>query len=78
MARKHHQQRVAVGLGLRNRPGSDGAARANAVVDDDGLAKLLADVLSDQPRQNVGDPPGAGRHDHLDRARRIILRAYAG
>ena len=74
VARKHHQQRVAVGFGLRDRAGSDGAAGAGAVVDDDGLTELLADVLADQPRQNVGDASGAGRHDHLDGARRIVLR----
>src|SRR6266851_9811007 len=78
MAWKRHQQRVAVRLCLRDRPGSDGAAGAGAIVDDDGLAKLLADALADQSRQDIGDAAGAGRHDHLDRAGRVILRHRAG
>jgi len=63
---------------LRDRPRSDRAAGAGAIVDDNGLAKLIADALADQSRQNVGDAAGTGRHDHLDGARRVILRHRAG
>ncbi len=78
MARKHHQQGVAVGVGHRGRPCSDRAAGARAVLDHDRLAELIGNALADQPRQNIGYAARAGRHDHPDRAGGIVLRRCRG
>jgi hypothetical protein len=48
------QQRVAVGRGSGHDFGSDVAARARAVVDDDLLGELLAGRLPDDAREVVG------------------------
>jgi hypothetical protein len=47
----HHQQRVAVGRGLRDRAGRDRAAGAAAVVDDDLLAEDFAHLVGDAARR---------------------------
>ena len=78
VARKYHQQGVAVGRGLRCHPGADGAAGAGAVVDDHGLAELGADTVADHPRQQIGDAADPGRHDDLDGVIGIILRHRGG
>ncbi len=71
------QQRVAVGVGCCHRLGADGAAAAAAVVDDDRLPERRRHAVGDEPRQHVGRPAGAGRHDHLDDLGRIGLRVCA-
>ena len=61
------EKRVAVGLGLRHRAGTDGGARARAVVDDDRAAERLAHPLGDRPREQVGRAAGGIRVDQRDR-----------
>ena len=72
--RRHHrergardQERVAVGIGLRDRAGADRLRCARAVLDHDGLADLLGDLLEHQPRDDVDGAAGRERHDHADR-----------
>ena len=73
-ARIGHEQRVAVGRGLRDRVGADDAARAGAILDHDGLAPLLAQQLPDLAREHVGRAARRLRDDQLDDLRRERLR----
>ena len=79
--RQHRQHRViadqegvAVGRGLCDRVGADDACGARAVLDHDscGVARL-AELLLEQPHQLVADAGRRGRHDELDRLRRIVV-----
>ena len=79
--RVHHQravdrqqQRVAVGLGLCDRLRADDGVGAGAVVDDDLLAELLAELQSDQPADEIRRPARRERHDQGDGAGWIGLR----
>ena len=66
-ARDHrHQERVAVGGRLGDDRGADHGALAGLVVDDDGLAELLAEILGDHARHDVGGAAGRIGHDELD------------
>ncbi len=49
-----HQQRVAVGLGLRDQRGCDVAVTAALVVDDYLLAELLGEMFGEQAGHDVG------------------------
>ncbi len=70
----HHQQRVAVGRGLRDRAGRDRAAGAAAVVDDDLLAEDFAHLVGDAARRGAGAAAGRERNHQGDRPRGIALR----
>src|SRR2546428_154148 len=72
-AGRAEQQRVAVRRGLRHRAGTDGAARAGAVVDDYNLSQVLRQFLPDYARQHVIDTAGWKRHDKADGLVRIDL-----
>src|SRR5262245_44615093 len=63
--RSHHQgagvaeqQRVAVGLGARDRFGAERAAGAGAILDDHGLPKDRPKALNHEARRGVDGPPG--------------------
>ena len=73
------QDRVAVGRGLRDRIDAHDAVRARLVLDDDRLAHLLAHLLRERARGEVGRAAGK-RHDELDRAVRVwrCLRRHMG
>ena len=69
-----HQQRISIGCSLRNLLGTDVAARADAVFNDDRLPHPLRDFLADDARQHVGRAAGRKWGDQADRFVWIILR----
>lgn len=71
-AARHREQRVAVGRRARNGSIRDDAADAGAILDNEGTAQSLAQLLRKQPRLDV--VPAAGRlaDDHAHRLDRII------
>ena len=73
-----HEERVAVGRGLRRRLGADDHAAAGTVVDDDRLAKRLAELRRELARAQVRRPAGTIGHDEPHRFARIALRERAG
>ena len=77
MADRHHQQRIAVGRGLRRHFGADDAARAGAVFHDDVLAQLLLQRLGAQARDEIRAAAGSVGHDDAHRLGGEILRADA-
>ena len=54
---RHHQQRIAVGRRFRGLERADHAARAGAVLDHEGLAKIFLQDAADLARGDVGGPP---------------------
>ena len=62
------QQRVAVGLRLRDGGGADGAAGAAAVLDHDPLLEPLAELVRQHAGDAVGRAAGRERRDHGDGA----------
>ncbi len=64
---RRHQQRVAVGLGLRDRVGADAAGRARAVLDNERLPEGRLQMRLHQPRDQVGPTAGRERNDDPDR-----------
>ena len=73
-ARAAVKERVAVRRRLCGGGRADGAASARAVVDDDGLAESLGELLADEAADDVGRPARRERHDEMDRLRGIALR----
>ena len=73
-AAQHDEQRVTVGLSLRERIGRDDTARTGAVVDDDSLTEALSDHISVQPNHGVGTAPGWLTAQDQDGPRGIVLR----
>jgi hypothetical protein len=71
------EQRVAVGIGLRDVLGRDRAVRARPVLDDDGLAKQSPQTLGQEARDEIGSAAGGEGHHEPDRATRILLRLRA-
>ena len=53
-----HQQRVAVGRGMRGLLGGDVAARAGPVLDDERLVQDFLEPLAEDARQHVARPAG--------------------
>ena len=74
VARVGHEQRVAVGCGLRDDLGSDVATGAATVVDHHRLAQRLGELLSDDARGDVGAAAGGEGDHHADGLRRVALR----
>src|SRR5258706_11783324 len=66
---------MAVGSRLRDDLGADDAARAGAIVHDDGLSERLAQPLRDDARSDVVAAPGRERRDEADRPVRIVIGA---
>ena len=72
------QQRVAVGLGGRDRLGADGGAGAGPVLDDHRLTQRRGQMVADQPSDDVDRRAGGERHDDLDRPVGVGLRLRFG
>lgn len=67
-----HQERVAVGFGLRHGDSGDRTIGARFVVDDDLLTKQLVQPLSEQPGDCVSPAARPERQDDGDRPGRIL------
>jgi hypothetical protein len=61
-----HHHGVAIGRGLGDAGGADGAAGTGDVLDDDLHAQRLAHVLPENARQHIGRASRRKRHDHRD------------
>lgn len=70
---RRDQDRVPVRLRLADRARREIAAGAASVLDDDGLAELAADILSDDARNGVGDPARRISDNEGDRPDRVLL-----
>src|SRR2546423_3641435 len=68
-----HEQRVAVGRRLGRGLGADVAARAAAVIDDEGLAERLVQPGGERAADDVGSRSWRKRDDHAYGFRRIGL-----
>src|ERR1043166_5998141 len=68
------QDGMAVRRRLGHLGGADAAARAADVLDIELLSQLLAQLLNDQPRENIGRAAGRKRDDTAHRPPRIRLR----
>ncbi len=71
------QDGVAVGLGLRDQGGADGAARSSAVLDHDGLAELGRERIEHDAPDDIERAAGRERDHGADRSRRPGLREGA-
>ena len=72
------QKRVAVGFGSRDLTRRDGAARAAAVLDHDGLADARRHFLGNDARDHVVAAARRIGHHQGDRANRIFGRGGTG
>jgi hypothetical protein len=68
------QQRVAIGLRIRDEFRSDPSRRSAAVLDHDGLADDPRKRLADQARDDIHRPAGGKRYDQSDGLVRVRLR----
>ena len=68
------QERVPVGRRVEHDLGREIAARAGPVLYDEGLAEVIGEPLSDQPRQDVGRTARTEADDQPHRAGGIRLR----
>jgi hypothetical protein len=73
VGRDWHQDRVAVGFGLRDVFGGEVAAGARLVLDHELLAEALRQMLPGKPRNDVRRAAGWKRDDQTYRSRRIGL-----
>jgi hypothetical protein len=73
--RRRHQQRVAVGIGLRDGRRADHRAGARLHRDDDRFAELLLELLPDDAGEDFGAAAGRVGHDQRYWPHRIVLRA---
>ena len=77
-AERGEEQRGAVGLRLRHVVGADRAVGAGLVLDDDGLAEDVLDLVGDQAADEIGRAAGReGDHD-VDRLVGKVLRLHGG
>ena len=67
LRRRAHEERVAVGRRFCHQVGAYHPARADAVLDHHRLAPMLAHLLADRARDEIGAPAGGERHDDADR-----------
>jgi hypothetical protein len=74
VGRDWHQDRVAVGFGLRDVFGGEVAAGARLVLDHELLTEAFRQMLPGKPRNDVRRAAGRERHDQTYRSRRIGLR----
>ena len=78
LADMHQQQRVAVGRGLGDAIGAEGAAGADDVFDDDRLLQRRTHRCSEQAGDDVARAAGRERNDQRDRpARKFLARTPA-
>ncbi|SPA01294.1 hypothetical protein CBM2626_B110236 [Cupriavidus taiwanensis] len=64
---QHRDKGVAVRRRARSDADAQGAVGTGLVLDDDGLAQPLRDLLEHDPRDRVGGAARGVGHDHLDR-----------
>src|SRR5579864_8862817 len=69
-----HEQRVPVRGRFRDQLGTDAAAGAATIVDDDLLLESLAQELRERSRDNVGGSAGRKWNDEANRLVRISIR----
>ena len=74
MRNRGEEQRVAVGRGFRHILGGDGAARADAILDDELLPECSGEPGGKDSRLAVGVAAGGEREDELHRTLRPALR----
>jgi hypothetical protein len=67
------EERVAVARRFRNDVGAQCAARARAVVDDERLPELFAELLSEITRNEIARAAGRKRHDQPHGLARVDL-----
>ena len=72
MRRRRDEQCVAIRRRLRDEPAADAAAGAGAILDDDRLTQWPANLLGNQPRDEIGRAARADRNDDLDRPLGIL------
>ena len=68
MRDRDDEERVAVGRGLGGEIGADHAAGAGAIVDEDLLAEVLAELVGDDAADDVVAAAGRERDDQADRS----------
>jgi hypothetical protein len=73
LARGRHQQREAVGRRLRDGCGSDHAAGAGTVLDDNGLSERRLHRLGEEPRHDVHPAARGIADEDADRPLRIAV-----
>ena len=66
------------GVGLRHEVGADRAVGAGLVLDDDGLAEDVLDLVGDQAADEIGRAAGREGDHHADRAVGEVLRLHGG
>ena len=71
-------ERITVGRRLRRHLGADGRTGATAIIDHDLHAEILAELLRNHARHEVGAAGRRPRHDQSHWFRGIILRGCAG
>jgi len=71
------EQRITVGLSLRDLGGADSASRARGILDDDALPKRFRHRLAEDSSKVVARPAGGEGHHHRHDFVRIILRERA-
>ena len=69
-----HEQRVAIRVRLGREIAADVAARAAAIINNNGLAPQFSQLLRDDARDNVVSAAGREGNDDAHRANRIVLR----
>jgi len=77
-AHRGEEQRVAVGIGLRDILRGDGAIGAGLVLDRDRLTERRVHLVGDQPRGEVGRAAGGKGDDEAHRAGRVIVGESEG
>src|SRR5207253_18483 len=73
MRRKYHQKRISIRGGAGHELRADDTARPRTIVDDDLLAKALAEFVRDDAAEHIRDAARARRYDHSNRLRRKII-----
>jgi hypothetical protein len=73
-----HEQRVAVGVGLRGQLGCKHAGRAGAVIDDELLFQVLRQPRAEKPREKVCRAARRRRREEAYRARWIVRDVVLG
>jgi hypothetical protein len=68
--RRVGEQRIAVGIGLGHRRGGERASAAAAVVDEEGLADLLRDLVEYRAADEIDRAPGGDRYRDANRLAR--------
>ena len=74
----NEQERVAVAGRIGGGDGTDHAARAGEIFDEEVLPEALGELLRDEARHHVGRSAGGVGHDDADLARRIAAGRVLG